>query len=443
MATLAIIGRPNVGKSTLYNRLAGKRQALVDDRPGVTRDRLTTEARLGPLAFTVMDTPGLEEAKESSLEGRMTAQSLAAIAEADALLFLIDAKTGVTAEDEFFARLARKSGKPVILAANKAESKSAQAGYMEAYRLGFGEPLAISAEHGGGMAELCEALMEVLPQEEAQKEEAPSPLRVTIMGRPNAGKSTLINRLLGEDRLLTGPEAGITRDTVMLPFTFDGRELLLADTAGMRRKARISEKLEKMAVRETLTSLQFAEVAILVMDATLPLEKQDNALASLIEQEGRACVIALNKWDLVADKKTVLEEMQYMLPRVMPRLRGVPLMPISAEKGKGLKELMQAVFAAYETWNARIPTAELNRWLEGALVEHTPPLVGGRRFKIRYMTQHKARPPTFVLFVNRSKEAPESYLRYLTNSLRERFGLDGTPIRLLLRSGKNPYADKE
>lgn len=447
MKTIALIGRPNVGKSTLYNRLTGKREALVDDQPGVTRDRRMGKANIGPYHFEVTDTPGLEEAPETSLEALMTAQSWKAVEDADVLLFIFDAVAGLTAEDEYFARLARKSNKPTILVANKSESKKASAaGLMEAYQLGLGSPVAISAEHGEGMNTLLEALLPFLDEEDDDEEppqEQQKPLKIAIVGRPNVGKSTLVNALLGEDRVLVGPYAGMTRDAVRIPFTFANRVIELADTAGMRRKAKIDEKLEAMSVKETTGAIRFAEVVVLVLDATQPLEKQDNTIAALIEREGRACVVALNKWDLVKDKKQLMEAINWRLENVMPQMKDISVVPMSALKKEALPQLMKAVFKAHELWNTRLDTSPLNRWLEAALAEHTPPMVKGRRFKIRYITQVKARPPTFILFVNNTEDAPESYIRYLANGMRERFKLPGVPLRIQLRAGKNPYAGKE
>lgn len=461
MKTLAIIGRPNVGKSTLFNRLAGKRKAIVHDQPGVTRDRKHGEGSIGPLSFGIIDTPGLETVDENSLEGRMYRQSMAALQEADVALMVIDAMEGVTPRDEFFANIIRRLRIPIVLVANKAESKHAQSGVLDAYRLGFGEPIAISAEHGEGMLDLYDRLAPLLEDTDADAahrndedesddgsfdEDAPldltKPVKIAIIGRPNVGKSTLMNCILGEKRMLTGPEAGITRDAISVPFTYQGRNLHLVDTAGMRRKARVQEKLEQLSVSDTTYSLRYAQVVVLVLDATQALDKQDNTIASLIEREGRACVIALNKWDLIQDKNELLEHLHARLLDVMPHMKGISVVPISALQGKNTDRLLAACLKTYERWNFRVSTGALNRWLEETITRHTPPLVGGRRFKIRYITQAKTRPPTFVLFSNLS-DGPESYLRYLVNNLRERFDIQGVPIRLLLRTSKNPYENKD
>lgn len=455
-ATIAIVGRPNVGKSTLFNRLVGKKLALVDDQPGVTRDRREGDASLGHLRFTVIDTAGLEEADKDSLAGRMRAQTETAIDQADVILFMIDARLGLTPMDQPFAELVRRSGKPVILLANKAEGNKGKDGVVEAYSLGLGDPVPFSAEHGEGTADLLEALAPYIADEPEEDEEeawadvpadAPSdedvdpnrPLRVTIIGRPNAGKSTLVNRMIGEERLLTGPEAGITRDTISVEWEWRGRPVKLFDTAGMRKRARIDEKLEKLAVADSLRAIRFAEVVVVLLDATIPFEKQDLTLADLTEREGRAVVIGLNKWDLVADKQGLLAELKEKAYHLLAQIRGVEIVPLSGLAGDGIDRLMQAVFRAYEVWNRRVSTARINRWLEGVLSAHPPPAVAGRRIKIRYMTQAKARPPTFALFGNQLDHLPVSYLRYLTNNLREAFELPGTPVRLHTRGGGNPY----
>ena len=471
--TVAIVGRPNVGKSTLFNRLVGRKIALVDDTPGVTRDRREAEGRIGDLRFRVLDTAGYEDRTDGSLEDRMRQQTELAIREADVILFMIDARAGVTPLDERFAQVLRRSGKTVHLIANKAEGKAAEPGLVEAYRLGFGEPAGISAEHGLGLAELhaiisaavdaaageAEAVtredllpqVEVdVPEDDGSTEDGP-PLRwnpdrylnVAVVGRPNAGKSTLINRMVGEERLLTGPEAGITRDSILVPWEWEGRAVNLVDTAGIRRKSRVEGKLEKLAVGDALRSIQYAEVVILLLDATMPFEKQDLALADLVAREGRAIVIAVNKWDLIEDKPRVLGELRESCERLLPQLRGVPLVTISGLQGRNIDRLMQAVFAAERVWNTHISTAKLNRWLAATTEAHPPPAVSGRRLKLRYMTQAKIRPPSFILFASRPQALPESYQRYLVNGLREAFGLSGTPIRLWVRGGKNPYADRE
>ncbi|MBB4015861.1 GTP-binding protein [Chelatococcus caeni] len=443
--TVAIIGRPNVGKSTLFNRLVGKKLALVDDRPGVTRDRREGEARLGDLTFNIVDTAGLEEADEASLAGRMRAQTEAAIADADVILFVVDVRAGLTPTDRAFADVVRRSGKPVVLLANKAEGGKGIEGAYEAFGLGLGDPVPISAEHGEGLGELYDALEALLPREpeededEAETEAADRPVRVAIVGRPNAGKSTLVNRMLGEERLLTGPEAGITRDTISLDWDWRGRRVKLFDTAGMRKRARIDDKLEKLSVADGLRAVRFADVVVVLLDATIPFEKQDLTIVDLVEREGRALVIGLNKWDLVADRPGLLKELKEEASRLLAQVKGVPVVPLSGLAGEGVDALMKAVFAAHDVWNRRVSTSQLNRWLGDMLESHPPPAVAGRRIKIRYMTQVKARPPHFAIFGNQLQELPKSYTRYLVNGLREAFDLPGVPIRLSLRTGKNPY----
>ncbi len=446
--TVAIVGRPNVGKSTLFNRLVGKRLALVDDRPGVTRDRREGEAHLGDLAFTVIDTAGLEEAAPETLSGRMQAQTEAAIAAADAIFFMIDSRAGMVPGDQMFADVARKAGKPVILIANKSEGRAAAAGAYEAYALGLGEPVTLSAEHGEGLADLYDALREALPEATALSEmveevEGPRPIRIAVVGRPNSGKSTLINRLLGEERLLTGPEAGITRDSIAVALHWGDHDFQVHDTAGMRRRARIEEKLEKLSVADALLAIRFADVVILLMDAEKPFEEQDLRIADLVEREGRALVIGMNKWDLVETKSGAIGKLQEEVDHWLPQVKGLPIVAVSGLTGNGLDRLMQAVVDIHEIWCRRLPTAALNRWLDDALSAHPPPAVSGRRIRLNYITQPKGRPPTFALFCTRADAVPESYRRYLVNSLRETFELPGTPIRLMLREKANPYAKRK
>jgi len=439
--TIAIVGRPNVGKSTLFNRLAGKRLAIVHDTPGVTRDRKEADAQLGPVSFRLIDTAGFEHAEAGSLSARMTAQTMEAIADADVCLFLIDARDGVTAGDEIIAAALRKSGKPVILAANKCESRAVRDTLNETYALGFGEPIAVSAEHALGMAELLDAIAPYAGEEPAEAEEENKPLKLAIVGRPNTGKSSLFNRLLGEERSLTGPEAGITRDAVIAPWQIEGREVLLHDTAGLRRRARVAgHELEELSVASTLEAIRFAECVIVLIDALQPFEKQDLTIADLVAREGRAVVFAINKWDQVSNPQSALSSLREQVDRLLPQIAGTPLVALSALTGEGIERLRAAILQADQAWNTRVPTAALNRFLAEALERHPPPAISGRRVRIRYMTQAKARPPSFALFGNQLKALPESYLRYLQNALRESFLLYGTPIRFLLRTSKNPFA---
>ena len=461
---VAIIGRPNVGKSTLFNRLVGRKLALVDDQPGVTRDRREGEARLGDLEFTVVDTAGLEEGDPATLAGRMRAQTEAALEDCDAILFVVDARAGIMPADRHFAQAVRRANKPIVLLANKAESNAGRDGVNDAYELGLGDPIAYSAEHGEGSSELYDALRDALPaaarldpdedddrpplelgeEEDGTEDDPTKPLRIAILGRPNAGKSTLANRILGEERLLTGPEPGLTRDSIGLETQWRDRKIKLFDTAGLRRKSRIVDKLEKLAVADAIRAVRFAEVVILLLDATIPFEKQDLTLADLAEREGRALVIGLNKWDLIENKSLKAQELRAEADRLLPQLRGVRVIPVSGLTGAHLDKLMEAVVATHATWNTRISTGRLNRWLAPVVDSTPPPAVSGRRVKIRYMTQPKARPPFFVLFGNHVDAIPESYKRYLTNGLRETFGLVGVPIRLSMRGGgPNPYANKD
>jgi len=444
--TVTIIGRPNVGKSTLFNRLVGHRLALVDDTPGVTRDRREGEAALGDLRFRVIDTAGLDEAASGSLGARMQEQTARALAGADVALFLIDARTGVTPLDRHFADGLRRGKAPVVLVANKAEGRAGESGLLDAFELGLGEPVAISAEHGEGMAELFAALSPFAAAPETAVSEGPGeagedrPLQLAIIGRPNVGKSTLVNRLLGEERVLTGPEAGITRDAIATLWQWRGRKVRLIDTAGLRRRPKVEEKLEKLSVAETLRAIRFAEVVVLVLDAMQGLEKQDLTIAEMVEEEGRALVLAVNKWDLVEDRQAALRRVKGRLETSLPQLQGVRLVTLSALSGAGLARLMPAVIETHEAWNRRISTPRLNRWLVRVQDRHPPPLVSGRRLKLRYMAQANIRPPTFALFASKPGDLPETYRRYLVNLLREDFDLPGVPIRMMLRKGKNPFA---
>ncbi|MCW9041944.1 MAG: ribosome biogenesis GTPase Der [Pseudopelagicola sp.] len=467
--TLAIVGRPNVGKSTLFNRLVGKKLALVDDQPGVTRDLREGEARLGDLRFTVIDTAGLEEATDDSLQGRMRRLTERAVEMADICLFMIDARTGVTPTDMVFAEILRKKSAHVILAANKGEGSAADAGVIEAYSLGLGEPIRLSAEHGEGLNDLYSQLMPLADQyAEAAQSDAPEvdisleedseheddvapiptaakPLQIAVVGRPNAGKSTLINKIIGEDRLLTGPEAGITRDAISLRTEWSGTPVRIFDTAGMRKKAKVQDKVEKLSVSDGLRAVKFAEVVVVLLDAAIPFEQQDLRIADLAEREGRAVVVAVNKWDVEDEKQQKLRDLKEAFTRLLPQLRGAPLITVSAKTGRGLERLHEAIMRAYDVWNRRVPTSQLNRWLVGMLEQHPPPAPQGKRIKLRYMTQAKTRPPGFVVMCSHPDKIPESYSRYLVNGLREDFDMPGTPIRLFMRGqgDKNPYKGKK
>ncbi|MFN4087681.1 MAG: ribosome biogenesis GTPase Der [Alphaproteobacteria bacterium] len=467
--TVAIIGRPNVGKSTLFNRLAGKKLAIVADTPGVTRDRREADGRIADLGFRVVDTAGLDEALASEMEQGMRQQTERALVGADLVLFLIDARTGLTPIDRHFADWLRERPVPVVLVANKCEGNAGNTGFYEAYELGFGEPVALSAEHGEGLAELYQAVAAHLrPEDEDaaattsdaggeagsdvvesddpdgsddEADDLAQPIQLAIVGRPNVGKSTLVNRLLGEDRVLTGPEPGVTRDSIAVEWQWDGRPIRLIDTAGMRRRARVFEKIEKMSVEDTLRAIRFAQVVVLVIDAAEGLDRQDLVIARMVADEGRALVIAINKWDLVEDAARTLAAVEDRLQTSLAQMKGIPVVTLSAVTGRRLDRLMQAVLDIYAVWNRRVPTGALNRWFGDMLEQHPPPLVDGRRLKLRYITQIKRRPPTFMLFTTRPADVPESYLRYLVNGLRDAFALRGVPIRMTMRKGRNPFAD--
>jgi GTP-binding protein len=447
--TLAIVGRPNVGKSTLFNRLAGKRLAIVDDAPGVTRDRREADGRLGDLDLRLIDTAGFEDVNDESLEARMRAQTEAAVRDADVIAFVIDARIGVTPLDERFADLLRRADKPVVLLANKAEGRTAEAGLYEAYALGLGEPVAISAEHGEGMGDLHAAIdaafsaPEIAEADADRAVDAVRPIKLAVIGRPNAGKSTLINALLRQDRLLTGPEAGITRDAIAVDWSWRGRAIRLIDTAGMRRKAKVQAKLEQLSVFETIHAIKFSDVCVLVMDAREALERQDLVIADLVIREGRALVLALAKWDQIDDPVAYMREFKLKLDHALPQARGALAVATSAVAGVGLEALMRAVTEAHDDWNARIKTGDLNRWLQHTIARHPPPAVSGRRIKPRYITQIKARPPTFVMMCSRAEALPDSYKRYLINDLRKAFGMEGVPVRLHVRANRNPFAEGE
>ncbi|MEO9685147.1 MAG: ribosome biogenesis GTPase Der [Tateyamaria sp.] len=466
--TLAIVGRPNVGKSTLFNRLVGKRLALVDDQPGVTRDLREGAARLADLKFTVIDTAGLEEVTDDSLQGRMRRLTERAVDMADVCLFMIDARTGVTATDEVFADILRKRSAHVLLAANKGEGAAADAGVLEAYNLGLGEPIRMSAEHGEGLNDLYSQLQPLVDLHEQSLEDTDpevdvdldededdldaipmptnaKPMQVAVVGRPNAGKSTLINQIVGEDRLLTGPEAGITRDAISLRTDWNGTPMRIFDTAGMRKKAKVQEKLEKLSVSDGLRAVKFAEVVVVLLDAAIPFEQQDLRIADLAEREGRAVVLAINKWDVEEDKQAKLRDLKESFERLLPQLKGAPLITVSAKTGRGIDRLHDAIMRAYDVWNRRVTTAQLNRWLSGMLEAHPPPAPQGKRIKLRYMTQVKARPPGFVVMCSHPDKMPDSYNRYLVNGLRLDFDMPGTPIRIFMRgqNDANPYKGRK
>lgn len=458
--TVAVIGRPNVGKSTLFNRLTGKQHAIVDDTPGVTRDRREGAGSISDLSFRLVDTAGLEDAHDDSLEARMREQTEMALEEADVTLFLIDGRAGVVPLDKHFADWLRKHPTPTLLVVNKCEGKAGRNGLYESYALGLGDPIPVSAEHGEGLSELYDALLpyskpgdaapDILEpfddfdpdsEDDDEEEEEVRSLKLAIIGRPNVGKSTMINKLIGKERLLTGPEAGVTRDSIAIAWDYQGREVRLVDTAGMRRKARINKKLETLSVGDTLRSIRFAEVVILVLDANMPLDKQDLTIARHVVEEGRALIIAVNKWDIAEDRKAAAQRIEDRLQTSLPQVRGVPIVMCSSKTGKGLDKLMPAVLKAHKIWNTRISTGALNRWLAATVEAHPPPVSGLGRIKLRYMTQARTRPPTFVLFSSRVDKLPESYLRYLINELRSDFDLAGIPIRMHGRKGENPYAD--
>jgi len=442
--TVAIVGRPNVGKSTLFNRLVGKRLALVDDRPGVTRDRREGDAKLLGLEFRVIDTAGFEDEDPETLPGRMRKQTEAAVRSADAALFLIDSREGVTPLDEEIGRWLRAESTPVILVANKSEGRAGESGVLDGFRLGLGEPVAISAEHGEGVAELFEALLphvereEEIQEEEAEADEA-APFKLAIVGRPNAGKSTLVNRMLGEDRLITGPEAGITRDSISLDWEWNGRPVRLVDTAGLRKRAKVTDKLERLSTADARRAIDYAEVVVVLLDSTRGLESQDLRIAELAIEEGRALIIAINKWDLAENASALFNGIKAALEEGLSQVKGLPVLTVSAKTGKGIDQLLGAAFELREQWSRRVSTGELNRWFERAIEANPPPAPGGKRIKLRYITQVKARPPSFVIFGNRLSELPESYNRYLLNSMRRDLKLGPVPLRLTLRSPKNPF----
>jgi len=441
LPTVAIVGRPNVGKSTLFNRLVGRKLALVDDRPGVTRDRREGEAALLGLDFRVIDTAGYEDEDPETLPGRMRAQTIAAVRDADVALFLIDARAGTTPLDEEIARWLRSESTPVILAANKAEGRAGEAGILEAYALGFGEPIAMSAEHGEGVVDLFEHLRPIVEREAEEDDESAGEgrLKLAIVGRPNAGKSTLINRMLEQERLITGPEAGITRDSIAIDWEYQGRPVRLIDTAGMRKRAKVEDKLEKLSVADARRAIDFAEVVVLLLDGTRGLEAQDLRIASDVLEEGRALIVAINKWDVAEDASRLFNGIKAALDEGLAQARGVPLLTVSGKTGKGIDALLAAAFEIRETWSSRVSTGQLNRWFEEAVEKNPPPAPGGKRIKLRYITQVATRPPTFVLFGTRTDQLPESYRRYLVNGIRKELGFGAVPVRLTARSSRNPF----
>ena len=443
LPTVAIVGRPNVGKSTLFNRLVGKKLALVDDQPGVTRDRREGEARLLGLEFRVFDTAGYEDEDPHTLPGRMRAQTQAAVRDADVALFLIDAREGVTPLDAEIARWLRAGETPVVVVANKAESRAAEGGILDAYRLGLGDPVPLSAEHGEGVVDLFEALRPLVEREEEEEapedEDSAAPLKLAIMGRPNAGKSTLVNQMLGEERLITGPEAGITRDAITLDWEWRGKPVRIVDTAGLRKRAKITEKLEKLSSADARRAMEHAEVVILLLDATRGLEAQDLRIAELVIEEGRALIIAVNKWDVAENASSLFNGIKAALEEGLAQIKNIPVLTVSAKTGKGIDQLLGAAFELREQWSRRISTGELNRWFEAAVEANSPPAPGGKRIKLRYITQVKTRPPSFVVFGTRVDQLPESYRRYLLNSMRRELGLGPVPLRMTMRAPKNPF----
>jgi GTP-binding protein len=444
---IAIVGRPNVGKSTLFNRLVGKKLALVHDLPGVTRDRRENPAKLGDLRFNIIDTAGLDEGEDDELSLAIWDQTQRVFDDCDVVLFVLDAIAGVTPLDEHYADLVRRTRKPVILLLNKAERGQIHGVLGEAAGMGLGEAIAISAEHGEGLVDLYQALLPYLSDTEDSVEdgekppEGEIPLQLAIVGRPNVGKSTLINKLIKEDRLLTADMPGVTRDSISVDWEYNGRRIKLVDTAGIRRRSKIDSQLEKLSVQDALRAVDFAHVVVLVLDHETPMAKQDAIIANKVIDEGRVLIIAINKWDLIPDKEEYLKEVQYTLSHVLPQIKGVPCIPISAKMGKNLSKLMDEVLNMYDIWNQRIPTAKLNKWLEETISFHPPPVSGRNRIRFKYMTQIKTRPPTFVLFVSKPTEVPDSYMRYLQNTLREDFGLPGVPLRINVKSQENPYAE--